>query len=146
MISVLFLPMWNKIDMQVGEVVEMNAFEIVYSSIDETGAKTPMATEDTFWVGVLAILASGIAIFSIFQYRKRLLQMKLGAVNSLVMGGCLLLAYYYSTKGDMMLNPSTVGNYQLGFYIIAMAVACNSLANRFIRRDEKLVRSADRIR
>lgn len=146
MIAVLFLPMWGKVDMQAQELVELNAFELVYSSFDENGEKTVMATKETFWISVLAILAAAVALFSIFQFKNRLRQIQLGALNSLVMGGCLGMAYYYSTKGDQMLNPTTIGNFQAGFYIIAAALLFNSLANRFIRKDDKLVKSADRIR
>lgn len=146
MIVTLFLPMWNKFDPQAMEVVDLNAFQLVYASVDESGERTVMATQDTYWVAVLAILAAAIALFSILQYKKRLRQIQLGAVNSLVMGACLGLTYYYSTLGDQMLNPQEIGNFQAGFYIIAAALLFNSLANRFIRKDEKLVKSADRIR
>ncbi|VXD20806.1 DUF4293 domain-containing protein [Marinoscillum sp. 108] len=146
MVTVLFLPIWNKLDLDAQEKVTLNAFKMVYSSYDEAGEPTVMASVDTFWISALAILAAGIALFSIFQYKARLRQMKLGALNSLIMGGCLGMTYYYSTKGDQMLNPNTAGNFEIGFYIIAAALLFNSLANRFIRKDEKLVRSADRIR
>ncbi|MEQ8469572.1 MAG: DUF4293 domain-containing protein [Marinoscillum sp.] len=146
MITILFLPMWNKIDQGVQEVVTLNAFEMVYSSYDEAGNLTPMATEQTFWISVLAILAAAIALISMFQFKNRLRQMQLNTLNSLIMAGVLGSTYYYSTIGDKMLNPDSVGNFQIGFYIIAAALLFNSLGNRFIRKDEKLVRSADRIR
>ena len=146
MVSILFLPMWNKVDVNAQEVVELNAFELVYSSFDESGEFTPMATVDTYWISVMAILAAAVALISIFSYKNRLRQMQLNTLNSLLMGGCLGFVYYYSTKGDQMLNPETVGNFQIGFYIIAVGLLFNSLGNRFIRKDERLVRSADRIR
>lgn len=146
MVTILFLPLWNKIDPTAQEVVELNAFEMVYSSFDENGEFTPMATEQTFWISVLAILAAAVALISIFQYKNRLRQMQLNTLNSLLMAGVLGMTYYYSTVGDKMLDPTVPGNFQVGFYIIAAALLFNSLGNRFIRRDEKLVRSADRIR
>lgn len=146
MIAILFLPMWNKIDTAAQETVSLNAFQLVYSSYDAAGNFTVMATQDTFWISVFAILAAAVALFSIFQYKNRLRQIQLGALNSLVMAGCLGMTYYYATKGDQMLSPDTVGNYQAGFFIIAGALLFNSLANRFIRRDDRLVKSADRIR
>lgn len=146
MIAILFLPMWNKIDTAAQETVTLNAFQMVYTGYDESGKPVTLATEQTFWVSVLAILSAAISLISISQFKKRLRQIQLGALNSLVMGGCLGMTYYYAYKGDQMLNPETVGNYRIGFYIIAAALLFNSLANRFIRKDEKLVRSADRIR
>jgi hypothetical protein len=38
------------------------------------------------------------------------------------------------------------GKYDWGLYLPAAAIICNLIANRFIRRDEKLVRDSDRIR
>jgi len=38
------------------------------------------------------------------------------------------------------------GKYGFGLYLPGIAVIGNLLANRFIRRDEKLVREADRLR
>jgi hypothetical protein len=45
-------------------------------------------------------------------------------------------------------NQSAAGfeNYEIGFFLVIIAMICNILANRFIRRDENLVRSADRMR
>ena len=146
MIAVVFLPMWVKIDAGVQEMVTLNAFQLEYAAYDESGEKTIMAIKDTFWVAVLALAAAGIALFSIFQYTNRLRQIQLGALNSLVMGGCLGVTYYFSTIGARMLPTEGPGTFQEGFYIIAAALLFNTLANRFIRKDEKLVRSADRIR
>jgi hypothetical protein len=38
------------------------------------------------------------------------------------------------------------GQYLIGTYLPMGAMVCNLIANRFIRRDENLVRSADRLR
>ncbi len=146
MIATLFLPLWSKLDTSAQEVVNLNAFELVYSSYGESGTETVMATSDTYIVSILAILSAAVAFFSIFQFKNRLTQIKLGALNSLVMGGCLGMTYYYSTKGDQLLSPETIGDFQMGFYVIAAALFFNSLANRFIRKDDRLVKSADRIR
>jgi hypothetical protein len=43
-------------------------------------------------------------------------------------------------------SPSDQGDYLLGFYALIAALIFNALANRFIRRDEKLVRGSDRLR
>lgn len=146
MISVLFLPIWGEVDIEEQEMITLNAFELEYVEVDNTGNETVVTEKDTWWISVLATLAAGIALFSIFQYRKRLRQIQLGALNSLMMGGTIGVSYYYSYKGDQMLNPDDPGQYYAGFYIIILALLFNSLANRFIRKDEKLVRSADRIR
>lgn len=146
MISILFLPIWGKVDQQAGEVINLNAFQLVYTEVDVDGNEQIIAIKDTFWISVFALLAAGVALFSIFQYKNRLRQIQLGALNSLLIGVTLGFCYWYSTKGDQMLDSGGMGRYYLGFYIIVAALFFNMLANRFIRRDEKLVRSADRIR
>ncbi|MEQ8241600.1 MAG: DUF4293 domain-containing protein [Cyclobacteriaceae bacterium] len=146
MISVLFLTIWMKADINQQEVVTLNAFELTYESFTEEGARTLIMAKDTFYISILAILASGIAIFSIFQYKNRLRQIQLGALNSLFMGSTLGLSYYFSSKGEALISNGQQGVFQAGFYIIAIALIMNSLANRFIRKDENLVRSANRIR
>lgn len=146
MITTLFLPMWAKFDAEAMEVATLNAYQLVYSTVDSAGNETIMAVTDTYIISALAVLGAAIALFSIFQFKNRLRQIQLGALNSLIMGGCLGMTYYYSTKGDQLLAPETIGNFQTGFYIIAAALLFNSLANRFIKKDDRLVKSADRIR
>lgn len=146
MLSVLFLPIWGKIDPQAREVINLNAFQLVYTGEDRSGTEQIIAIRDTYWIAVFAILAAGVALFSIFQYKSRLRQIQLGALNSLLVGATIGFAYYYSTKGNQMLDTTAAGQYYLGFYIMIAALLFNMLANRFIRRDERLVRSADRIR
>jgi len=146
MISVLFLTIWVKVDVNQQEMVSMNAFKMTYESFSEDGVKTLIMEKDVFYISILAILGAGIALLSVFQYKNRLRQIQLGALNSLFMGGTLGLSFYFSTKGNALIDNDQEGSFRAGFYIIDLALMMNSLANRFIRKDEKLVRSADRIR
>lgn len=146
MLTVLFLPLWNKLDVEVMESVKLNAFNLTYSKVDMDGTESIINTKPTFWISVLAVAAAAVAMISIFQYKNRLRQIQLGALNSLLMGGCLGFTYYYTTIAEQVVAPQMVGTFQVGFYIMAAALFFNALSNRFIRRDERLVKSADRIR
>ena len=97
-------------------------------------------------VAVLALIACGIAIYEITQFKNRLLQLKLGALNSVFMGATLVLMIYFITQNEEMVDAAYKGNYMISFYFPAGAMLFNIIANRFIRKDEKLVRSADRMR
>lgn len=141
MITVCFLPLWDKSGNGGEEYVSLTALELIYMDQGEISMR-----KDTFYIALLAGLSALAALYSIFQYRNRLRQMQLGALNSLLMGGALGLTYYYTVKANALFEPMEQGNFLVGFYIIAAALFFNLLANRFIRRDEKLVRSADRIR
>ncbi|HSI89475.1 MAG TPA: DUF4293 family protein, partial [Adhaeribacter sp.] len=97
-------------------------------------------------IAILAIIAAAVAIFEIFQYKSRLTQMKLGMLNTLLLAGLLGAIMYYSYYvGDEMM-PTVEGEREAGFYLPFLALLLNAMANRFIRRDEQLVRSVDRLR
>ncbi|MEM9391103.1 MAG: DUF4293 domain-containing protein [Bacteroidota bacterium] len=96
------------------------------------------------FIAVLASAAIIVALFEILRFNNRLLQIKLGALNSLLIAGSLILAAYFAT--DFIKELNVVGSYGLAFFMPAAALFFNLLANRYIRKDEKLVRSVDRIR
>lgn len=133
---------WTKTNPATGESAQLNAFTLDYS---KTGGET--ASTPTFYVALLAGLAAVLAVYSVLQYRNRMRQMVLGLVNSLVMIAVLgCLSYLSAYKGSEFFQPEVRGQYQLGFYAVVLGLISNVLANRFIRRDEQLVRSADRMR
>ena len=92
---------------------------------------------------ILAIAAITIAFIEIRKFKDRVLQMKLGALNSLFMAGTIAAAVVFSNQ---LTKAFQGGTYGLGLWLPGIAVVCNLLANRFIRRDEKLVRDSDRLR
>jgi hypothetical protein len=73
-----------------------------------------------------------------------MLQIKLGALNSLVMAGSLMALVWFATQ--LIKSNQIAGEYGLSLWMPAGAMVSNMIANRFIRRDEKLVRDSDRIR
>ena len=94
---------------------------------------------------ILTIAAVTIALTEITKFKNRLTQVKLGALNSLFLVGVLVCSFYFSSQ-LMKEVEGTKGQYGLGMWLPFAAVICNLLANRFIRRDEKLVRDSDRLR
>jgi hypothetical protein len=147
MIATLFFPIWQKVDAANSEVVTITAFQLTYESFDPTsGEKTLISSKSTIAVSILALLAAAVAAFSIFQYNNRMNQIKLGALNALLMAATLGTAFYYIYKSEELLSNTIEPSYLFGFYAIMIGLVFNMLANRFIRKDENLVRSADRIR
>ena len=51
-----------------------------------------------------------------------------------------------TNKPKLKYREGPDGVFLLGFFMIPVAMIANTMANRFIRKDEKLVRSVDRIR
>ena len=95
-------------------------------------------------LAVLAISSITVAVIEITKFRNRLLQIKLGALNSVILAGVTILAVYLSNDLAQAKNVPAV--YDIFVFLAPGALICNALANRFIHRDEKLVRSVDRIR
>jgi hypothetical protein len=96
-------------------------------------------------IAVLAIASATLALIEITKFRNRLLMIKLGALNSLFMAATVVLMVLFSNNiGESY--QVTNSQYGISMFLPVAAMLCNLLANRFIRRDEKLVRSADRLR
>jgi hypothetical protein len=99
--------------------------------------------------GILALIAAIIAIFEIFKFKNRILQLKLGFLNSLIMASTIGLTFWFSSQGqkEWIHLSGALGQYMLpGFMLPAAGMLFNVIANRFIRKDENLVRSVDRLR
>ena len=92
---------------------------------------------------ILAIASITISIIEIGKYKNRILQMKLGALNSLFLAGTIACAFIFSNQLAKEFQGGVLG---LGLWLPGIAVLANLLANRFIRRDEKLVRDSNRLR
>ena len=72
--------------------------------------------------------------------------MQLGALCSLLMAVTLGLVVWRSMAMDDLLASTTYDFPGYGVFALIAAMVFNLSANRFIRRDEKLVKSMDRIR
>lgn len=94
---------------------------------------------------MLCVAAITLAFIEITKYKNRMTQMKIGALNSFFLVGVILASFYFSNQLMKSLNAGG-GSYGLGMWLPGVAVLCNLLANRFIRKDEKLVRDSNRLR
>ena len=144
MVVDVFSPIWINVNIETGES------HILYSAFYEFIPAAGEPAQNTFFpyaiVSLTALIAAGIAFYEIFQYKNRLTQMKLGALNSIIMTVCLGCSVWFATDGQQTWMPRNTGSYGYGLFLPAVAMILNIIANRFIRKDEKLVRSVDRIR
>ena len=149
MLSLLFLPLWAKTNPENNQEVVLTAFSLSSQAATPTDAVSTIGAinENTMAIGGLAIIIGLVALYEIFQYKNRFTQIKLGLLNSLLLAALLGTIFYYSSYvGDALVKTTTPGDYQAGFYLPILGLIVNSLANRFIKRDEDLVRSVDRLR
>ena len=125
-----------------GDTWNLTAFTL--SNLDANGEIIQSSSK--WYLGALAAFAGLLAMISIFQYRTRSRQMLLNMINSLVMVS-LVAATFLTTNGiNSAIQAKEGGSYEIGFWSILVAMVMNMLANRFIKKDEALVRSVDRIR
>jgi len=93
---------------------------------------------------IFAVASATLALIEITKFRNRYTQMKLGALNSLLIAGTIGFAVYFASQ--LIKTLEIGGHYGLGLWLPGVAVVCNLLANRLIRKDEQLVRDSDRLR
>lgn len=141
---------WGEVSADESKVATLTAFKMevvdTAGTLQDQSDDTVIRTDATWYIGVLAIAAALVAIISVLQFKNRLTQMKLGALNALLMAATLGLSYYKIYQYENLVNPEGQGSIQLGFFLPAVAMILNIISNRFIRKDEKLVKSVDRIR
>lgn len=94
---------------------------------------------------VLTAFCIFLPIYIIFLYRKRMLQIKLSRLAIFMNAGLIVLMFTMADKVSLMLSGSD-RTFSLGAMFPILTIIFLFLAIRFIRKDEELVRSADRIR
>ena len=142
MLATTALPMWEKSSAALNEKVTFTSY-----ALEHFKGTASVSSSNTMLIVILAIISTCIAAFAISQYKKRMLQMTLGLVNSILIGVILGYTFYQVFKvGIPLFEPENQGSYGAGFFTTVFAWLCNMIANRFIRRDEMLVKSADRMR
>jgi glucan phosphoethanolaminetransferase (alkaline phosphatase superfamily) len=134
--------LWTQDITDTGQTWSLSAFAL--SNVDSSNEAIQSTSK--WYLASLAALIGLLAVISIFQYKNRAKQMMLNMINSLLMVG-LVATIFFTTNGlNESLGMEVAGSYKAGFWAILVAMVMNMLANRFIRKDEALVRSVDRIR
>lgn len=142
MLATTALPIWEKNSAALNEKVTLTSYALEYFK-----GTISVRNVNTIIIVILAIVSACIAAFSITQYKKRMLQMTLGLINSILIAVVLGYTFFQVFNvGIPMFEPENQGSYGTGFFSTVLAMLCNMIANRFIRRDEMLVKSADRMR
>lgn len=141
MAGMIALTIWDKTSLDTTQSAHLTAFRLIHQQ------GTTSIISPVWYLALLGVIVAGVAIFGIFQYKNRLLQSGLCAANSILMTIIMgLIMYFIFGKAKDFFDPTSSGSFGLGFYAIVLAMLANVLANRFIRRDEKFVRSQERMR
>ena len=133
----LFVPIWSS-----GQVV-LNAVSITQAG--NTPEAIPVKKE-VYYIAALIVVCILLATYTIFIYKKRVTQMRLcNLLTLLTLGiiGCYFLAI---SAAKALINEATDGTYEIGYFLPIIASILVLAARYFIRKDDQLVRSVDRIR
>lgn len=100
-------------------------------------------------VGVLQGVVQVLALVIIFLFKNRQLQMKLAKLNILLIALQIaaIVVYIDTVKSAIgATSEDIVVNFKFGAAIPLLSLVLTYLAIHFIKKDDKLVRSADRLR
>jgi glucan phosphoethanolaminetransferase (alkaline phosphatase superfamily) len=138
----LAFPIWTKVAADGIQRADLTAIKLTHQ-VNEVQSNI----QPVYYLIILAILVAGVAAYAIFQFRNRVLQSALCAVNSIIMTVIMGLVIYFTFyKTAKLFDPELPGNYEFGFYGLVGSMLANVFANRFIRRDERVVQQSKRFR
>lgn len=141
----LFFPVWSE-TANTFVTVNLDAFHITKTN----GINNVVTEVEDFSVAYLAgmvILAIFLNLIAIFKFKNRMRQLQLVVGSNVVLSITVcLMAFIAVPQAQALLKGDPEGFYQLGFFFPLFCILINIVANRFIKKDEKLVRSVDRIR
>ncbi len=119
--------------------LRISKFRDFYALLDLSGA----------WMGylllVLFIFSALLTIYITFLYKKRLLQIQLGRLNMFLHIVMIVVAFFMIDSVQKQVNDAEF-SYGPGVIFPLLSLLFIFFANRAIRKDEELVRSADRFR
>jgi glucan phosphoethanolaminetransferase (alkaline phosphatase superfamily) len=141
LVIVLIFPVWKK-----ENIGNRSAISLTSISLTHTEANEVKHNVQTFYIAIFAVIAAGIAIYTIFQYKNRMLQIRLCLLNTLFICAVLGLMVYFTNLAEPWVKVPQYGQFGVSFFAPAVALIFNMLARRAIQKDEKLVRSSERLR
>lgn len=143
LLTSVFTPLW-KMTISNGEGIVTYELSALYLNTIVAG-KEPTSVL-VLYIALLFVAGAALAIFNMLKYNDRVLQMKLGALNSLVVAAGVGAAMYWIYQTEQSAGEAARGQFLYGFYLPVAAMLCNLISNRLIRRDHQLVKDADRLR
>ncbi|HLO92650.1 MAG TPA: DUF4293 domain-containing protein [Lentimicrobium sp.] len=111
------------------------------------GAEIPVKNSTIMPLGVFNGIIAAILLLTIFLYKRRLYQSRM--VKLCILMTIILVALVFFVYSPLLTRAlATEADYtdNFGLYLILISLVMQILANRGIMKDERLVRSADRLR
>lgn len=129
---------------------EMGVFKFYLYAVEDLSpapfgdAASPFGRWFTLPLAIGQFVIILIAFITIFQYKRRMLQVRLNLLNTflnvLLIGGIFYYAHLLETASG------ATADYRIAAIFPLLSLVMIFLANHYIRKDEKLIRSANRLR
>ncbi len=95
----------------------------------------------------LTLISTAAIVVIIFLFKNRKFQMKLCGLVILLLAALTASVFYYiDNSGQLPALSGYASDFRPGIIFPLVALIFVMMANRFIKKDEELVRSADRLR
>ncbi len=129
----------------------INAKFFIYKILDLRHDPFPDTESQLFpiWLTLPLIVIQGfivvLATYTIFKFKNRTLQVRLNMLNvflNVILVGALFLYSDFLINRALGIKP----DFKIGVFFPLISIIMVFLATRFIKMDERLIRSADRLR
>ncbi len=134
---VFFFPL--SIIVAENQTITIKMFELI-------GVEQGQDFSNPILIGIFDSLLAFVALVTIFQFKNRKFQIKLNLVSMLLNIGLLISIFYVSDSIAGKFGDNLMPDYQFAAYFPMGSLVFIILANRSIRKDEALVKKADRLR
>ena len=141
-VALFYVPLSEKILIDPISSAESKQILYVHNLLNDSATATEVV-QSSIPLLIVNLLILAASVYIIFQYKNRMVQLKLCMLAGLFTMVLMILSFYYSEE---MGSSETKAHYLAGIYLVAAQVFLLLAARRAIRKDEMLVRSADRIR
>lgn len=122
------------------------SYQLFLGGLVQTNPKETILTSQPAILAV-GILLTLFPIIILFLFKKRQVQMRLAASAMIANTAMLLLLVGIVNKSiEHISEPHVNESYGGGLILPVLSIVCLFLANKAIRKDDKLIRSADRLR
>lgn len=128
-------------------ISEYNYYELSVLHLENLTPNTESIFSGMITYPIIGLLIFSIAlsIFTILKYKNRKQQMKFNKLNIFVLI-ILIAGILFGYTNYIEKEIEAVSTFEMGAYFPLASLLFLLLANRFIIKDEKIIRSADRLR
>jgi hypothetical protein len=135
--------------MPIGTITTYDTYYVLTSWVLKENIPNGAILQQTYFIGILQVFLAIISFVAIFFYAKRPTQSKI-CVAALVLNCLLLLLMLWYYPDNVIAKVLRIGSgevrYSLWVLLSFFTAPCLYFANKFIIKDEKKLRAADRLR